>query len=589
MHLRSFFPPATRRTQTLRILAILIIFFFVASISRYQGSFEFSIDEDGQVQSIPLNKHDIYYTHHIATYDPKDIHPWTHGDTQTLKTPAGQNVLKLLTETPFQNPSDANGHHEKVLKEDHFLTLTKQMRVYRGLWKYLKEYYDELEADGRPTEFYQAPPTALAPAIDLFQRIEQHTFPWILSRYKNSFDLYRQTKNGGMGIVMCVGNYHVKFARTAIRSLREVVRSPLPIEIYYLGDNDLSKENRDWFEKIENVKTIDLFSTIDNSFLKIEIWAAKPYAILMSRFSEVILMDSDVFFMDDPGLLFNDGGYKEVGTMYFYDRTLFPGAGGDKKDWMHTFLPTMSNHPGKTQWFNSKGDHEMESGVVVFDKRRNFLGLLAICKLNDYYERTQVTYKRTWGDKETFWIAMEMIQERYSFVRYRGGVIGNVGDAIPFKQVLPKDEIDRYNRGEALTVTHPKDPNSGVTTRREKPNMDRVCGNQLHFDDRGKPLWWNSGIVRNKFVSNSPYLKYTAYMKDEDGSWDFETTCLIQKSPGAIMEVEWDQRKTAFEVLKVDREIALAANQPDVFNILDIPELIKSEGAKGGKGNNEAV
>jgi hypothetical protein len=231
----------------------------------------------------------------------------------------------------------------------------------------------------------------------------------------------------------------------------------------------------------------------------------------------------------------------------------------------------------------------MESGVVVINKKDHFVGLLAICKLNDLYERKQVTYQKTWGDKETFWIALEMVQERYSFIRYGGGVIGNVGDAIPYWQVLPKEEIDRYNQGEDLVATNPKDTKTGEVTHRDKPNKDRVCGNMLHFDHKGQPLWWNSGVVRNKFVKDSPYLKYTAYMRDEEGSWHFDSTCLVQKNPSAIMEVDWEQRKLAFEVLKVDRAVALEYNNPNVKDVLDIPILQRSEGAKGGNGNKEAV
>ncbi|KAG0212096.1 hypothetical protein BGX28_006857 [Mortierella sp. GBA30] len=595
MQLATFLSSSLRKTQTIRIIAILTIFFILASVSRYQGSFEFSIDEDGQVQSVSsdLTENDVHYTHHIATFDSKDIRFWSKGDTEALRTTEGQRLVDFLTASPFQRPSAENDHSTTVLKDDYFLILTKRLRVYRALWHSLKGYYDHLAAEGKQDQLFLAPPSNIAPAVELLQRLEQVTFPWILNHYKSSYDLYKsysRDREGGRGIIMCVGNYHTKYARTALKTLREVVKSKLPVEIYYNGEYDLSQENRAWFEQFDDVKTIDITTVIDNSLLHLEGWAVKPFALLVSRFSEAILMDSDAYFLEDPAVMFEDGGYKEVGTVYFYDRTLFPGAGGDKKAWLESFLPTMSNHPAKTRWFKLKGDHEMESGVVVFDKRRHLLGLLAICKMNDYHERKQVTYQKSWGDKETFWIGLEMIQERYSFVRYRGGVIGNVGDAIPYKEVLPQDEIDRYNLGDIpLTATNPIDPNTHLQTHRNHANMDRICGNQLHFNFRGQPLWWNSGVVRDKFTAGSPYLKYTAYMKDEDGVWDFGSSCLVQKNPGAIMEVDWEQRKVAFEVLKADREVAVEYNNPSYKEILEIPRLIRSEGAKGGKGNNEAI
>ncbi|KAG0314937.1 hypothetical protein BGZ97_008813 [Linnemannia gamsii] len=589
MQIRSYFSGMFRKTQNLRILIVLAIFFVLASFSRYQGSLELSIDEDGQVQSMPQRDNNLHFTHHIATYNQKDIKPWTHGDSVALRTIEGQKVVEYLTASPYQVPSAENEYQQTLLKPDHFLTLTKRFRIYRSLWKYLESYYNSSVAEHRQDEFFSAPPKEIAVDVDFLQRLEQASFPWIVRDHKTSYSLYNKFKNGGRGIVMCVGNGHAKYARTAVKALREVVKTKLPIEIFYTGLPDLSPENRAWFESIENVKTIDVTTLVDNELLVLQGWAAKPFALMVSSFSEVILMDSDVYYMIDPELMFEDNGYKETGTLYFYDRTLFPGAGGDKKRWMESFLPTMSNHPAKTRWFRLKGDHEMESGVVVFNKKDHFLGLLAICKLNDLYERVQVTYEKSWGDKESFWIAMEMIQERYSFIRYGGGVIGNVGDAIPFWEVLPQDEINRYNQGEDLVATNPYHPKTGEIKHVEKPRRDRVCGNQLHFDHKGQPLWWNSGVVRNKFVKDSPYLKYTAFVRDEDGTWDFDQTCLVQKNPGAIMEVDWEQRKLAFEVLKVDREVALEYNDPNVKDILDIPKLVRADGAKGGRGNNEAV
>ncbi|KAG0081591.1 hypothetical protein BGZ92_000187 [Podila epicladia] len=582
-----FLNTALRKAQTVRIIVILVIFFLLASVSRYQGSFEFSIGEDGEVQSaVPpeAGEHDVYYSHHIASFDKDDIKPWTKGDTAALRTTEGQKAAQALTSSPFVNSSTT------ALRDNYFLDLTKRLRVYRSLWMALKEYYDQLEQKQQQELFFTAPPAELAPAVELLQKIEQQNFPWIHKHHNTTYDLYRESRNGGRGIVMCVGNYHTKYARTVIKTLREVLKSSLPIEIYYTGEPDLSPENRAWFETFDNVKTIDVTTLIDNNLLVLEGWAVKPFAMLVSRFSEIILMDSDAYFLQDPTIMFEDEGYKETGTVYFYDRTLFPGFGADKKKWLESFLPTMSNHPAKTRWFRLKGDHEQESGVVVFNKKRLFLGLLAICKINDLHERKQVTYVNTWGDKETFWIALEMIQEPYSFVKYGGGVIGNVGDAIPYNtEFLPREEIERYNKGERLTTTNPVNLKDSTVRKNVVPKLDRVCGNQLHFDFRGRPLWWNSGVVRDKYTPSSPYLLYTAYMKDEDGDWDFGSSCLVQKHSTSIMEVEWEQRKVAFEILKTDRDVAVEIDRSYIKEILDIPALIQSQGAKGGHGNNEAI
>ncbi|KAF9950270.1 hypothetical protein BGZ72_008045 [Mortierella alpina] len=595
-----------RKGQTLRILATVSIFFFLASLSQYQGSFEVSIDEDGQVQSVPseAGENDIYYTHHIATYPPRDIKPWTKGDTRALSTPEGQQITQFLTAPPPLRNNVADGssatdtqRSEELLADHAFLHLAKRLRAFRALWHSLKAHYDQLEEKDQQDQFYDLVPAEIAPAVDLFQKMEQTLFPWMLKNRNTSFDLYRETtlayaptgsttglRSRSRGIVMCVGNKHSTYARTTVKVLREVLRSHLPIEIYYAGEQDLSLENREWFEQFEDVSVIDISTKLDQDKLQISGPIIKPFAMLVSRFEEVILMDADAYFLQDPAVMFEDGGYKEVGTVFFYDRTVpSKAAGVNKRAWLYNCLPTVSNHPSKTRWFRSKGDQDQDSGVVVLNKNIHFLGLLAICKMNDVHERNQVTYRATWGERESFWIGMEMIQERYSFVRFGGGVIGDLGDSVPYKG----DELSSLkNNGLSPSASRGYRPSPSVSAFVRR---NRVCGNQLHFSYKGQPLWWNSGLVRDKTTENSPYLKYTAWMRDEHGIWDTESSCLVPTFHGALKEVEWNDRQTAFDMLKMDRSVAEELQQPKVKNILPIPRLVKTEGVKGGKGNNEAV
>ncbi|KAG0218974.1 hypothetical protein BGX33_005240 [Mortierella sp. NVP41] len=592
-----------RRSQDVRILLVVAIFFLLATISQYQGgSFDVSMDEDGQVQFVftDSSDDDLYYTHHIATFKPDQVRPWTKADTEALSTKEGQEMFEFLGAPPSsprrasigrQQPqqyqdedssSNGNGNGDSsreggiVSGEKMFFHLTKRLRAYRGLWQQLRPHYEGLRLEDKHDQFYVHPSLELAPAVRLLQKMEWALFPWILKTFATSFDLYHDTVASSSlaiderrGIVMCVGDKHSVYARTTVKVLREVLKSTLPIEIYYAGEQDLSRENRAWFERMPAVKVIDITTRLDQSMLQLSGPIIKPFAMLVSQFQEVILLDADACFLQDPEILFEDGGYQEVGTVFFYARTV-PNKNSkvsqsSKRAWLEAALPSVSNHPSKTRWFRSKGDQDQDSGVVVLDKRIHFLGLLAICKMNDVQERSQPAFRAIWGERESFWIGMEMIQERYSFVRFGGGVIGDLGDSIPYRQ---------ENDGSS----------SSVTTR-----MDRVCGNQLHFNHKGQPLWWNSGLVRDKSTDHSPYLKYTAWMRDEHGIWDIEHSCLIQTFHGALKEVEWNHRQTAFEMLRIDREVAQELDQPSVKNILPVPRLVRTDGAKGGNGNNEAV
>ncbi|KAF9969642.1 hypothetical protein BGZ73_007930 [Actinomortierella ambigua] len=548
----SYSTPFLRRGHVIKIGMAVAALFFLASVSRFKGRDRVAVNEYGDIETAngADTSYEVSKKYHVAWYDPKTLHPpWTEADSNLLRTKLGKQVTDEVLRVNTIHRVDPVQSKQEEDKEDFyppdFLALTKRLRIHKALMRYLQPYYASLESQGRKEEFYTGPSSPeIAPALDLFRRIEQVTFPWITSMYPSTFHLEGTFRKGGRGIVMCVGNYHVIFARSAVKILREVIKTTLPIEIYYMGEGDLSLDHRQWFEKFDNVKTIDILTKLDDKFSKLGGWAIKPFAILLSSFDEVLSMDADATFFEDPRVLFEDAAYQETGTLYFYDRTLFAGIDGPR-EWMRSFLPTMSNHPAKTRWFQLTGAHEQESGVVMIDKRMHYSGLLAICKMNDRREREHVTYRQSWGDKETFWIGMEMVQEPYAFTPFYGGVIGDFGDA-----------------GE----------------------KDRICGNQLHFMADRRPIWWNGGLMRDKYADNKRYLKYQGYLYDEDGPWDFHTSCITPRRKDAIREMPWKQRQKIFEYLKVDR--AVAAEMQNFYKpVLDIPPLVQSDGAHGGKGN----
>lgn len=158
-----------------------------------------------------------------------------------------------------------------------------------------------------------------------------------------------------------------------------------------------------------------------------------------------------------PEALFDDPGYKATGCLFFYDRTILPGW-RKGPEWIRTNLPFMSNIPQASRSFRGTTAHEQESGVVVINKARRLPALLSVCKMNSFWERDLSVYQTFYGDKETFYIGFELVQEPYAFIRNYGGVIGEL-----------------------------------------KPDDDQsICGAQMHLDYQGRPLWWNSGLVKNK-------------------------------------------------------------------------------------------
>ncbi|OUM69183.1 glycosyltransferase family 71 protein, partial [Piromyces sp. E2] len=213
------------------------------------------------------------------------------------------------------------------------------------------------------------------------------------------------------GIVMCTGDYHFSYARSVIDTLRNILNCTLPIEIFYIGDDDLSLENRHILSDFSNIFFTDISTFFDNNIVNLSGWAIKPFAILGSRFEEIILMDADVIFVRNPIELFDEPGYIRTGTLFYKDRTTEPNIYSLKwlKGWMNDPLPETE----KLRFWNGETYHEMESGTVVIHKTKTILGLLNTCKLNEYNYRHHVVYKRVHGDKETFWMGFDMARQHY--------------------------------------------------------------------------------------------------------------------------------------------------------------------------------
>jgi hypothetical protein len=118
---------------------------------------------------------------------------------------------------------------------------------------------------------------------------------------------------------------------------------------------------------------------IDDAGWKLRGWAAKPFAILLSTFREVIFIDADSIFLRNPADLFLDEGYKTTGALFFKDRLFMPGS---KKEWLEEILPTISQNAKSSRLWTGESIHMQESGVMVVDKWRHFVALLLVTRMN---------------------------------------------------------------------------------------------------------------------------------------------------------------------------------------------------------------
>ncbi|KAI4746460.1 hypothetical protein E4T50_03212 [Aureobasidium sp. EXF-12298] len=267
-------------------------------------------------------------------------------------------------------------------------------------------------------------------------------FPWTSPYFSDHMTLHGHMYNAGRGIAISGSNAQASYIKTAISSFR-AMGCTLPVEIMYLGDEDMSEDTRADLETMPDVITRDLKKMVDDHGWEIKGWAGKAHAAFMSSFREVILLDADVLFFDNPELLFNEPGYVDTGALFFSDRTIFPQ---DKRTFLRKILPKpVSSKVKENRWWKGETCEGQEAGVVVVDKWRHFLSVFLTTRLNgpdrDDTDTSKGTYSYWWGDKETWWISFELAGDTdYHFHQGGTGNMGTVSNTEPIEKHEEKKE-----------------------------------------------------------------------------------------------------------------------------------------------------
>ncbi|KAG4095504.1 mannosyltransferase putative-domain-containing protein [Neocallimastix lanati (nom. inval.)] len=306
---------------------------------------------------------------------------------------------------------------------------------------------------------------------ELLSVVHNNLYKWLYGfRYTSLKDIINSSS--GKGIVICTPNRYVHFVRSNIDTFRYVLNITTPIEIFYNGESDLTKENRELLKQYTNVYISDISQYFDNKIVDISHWAIKPFAILASRFEEVILMDADAFYINNPLKLFDDYKYKKLGSLFFKDRTLkYRKHRKSRPKWLKSFIINPLPETKKSRIWNKKSTDELESSTVVIHKTKALLGLLNICKLNEKILRDKIIYKKVHGDKETFWLGFEMSRQSYNVIPNNWNIA----------HTLRNNELLFWN---------------GHIVNDKKENINKLGIFEAYFIENNKTFWSNMGNHR---------------------------------------------------------------------------------------------
>lgn len=191
----------------------------------------------------------------------------------------------------------------------------------------------------------------------------------------------------GRGIVVSAGGVGMfTNAWVLVWVLRKVLRCTLPIEIWHLGPQEMSRAMARMLESL-GANVVDAFAVLSRYPADIrDGWQLKAYALIRSRFREALLLDADNLPTADPAFLFDRPEFAETGAIFWPD---FLDLAATNPIWKVFDLPAEQRT-------------SLESGQALVDKGRHRDALKMLLYLNEQAERF---YRLVYGDKDTFLVA----------------------------------------------------------------------------------------------------------------------------------------------------------------------------------------
>jgi hypothetical protein len=211
---------------------------------------------------------------------------------------------------------------------------------------------------------------------------------------------YPADRFDGRGIVIPAGGARLfTCAWVAIGVLRRVLGCSLPIQVWHLGPAEMGPPMRALLEE-QGVEVIDAHEVARRHPVRtLGGWELKPYAIIHSRFREVLLLDADNVPAVDPAWLFDSTEFAETGAIFWPDIVRLKA---DNPIWEISAVP-YSNAP------------TVESGQLVVDKQRCWRALQLTMHMN---EHSDFYYQHLYGDKDTFFIAWHRLRQPYAMTSH---------------------------------------------------------------------------------------------------------------------------------------------------------------------------
>ena len=226
----------------------------------------------------------------------------------------------------------------------------------------------------------------------------------------------------GRGVIICGGDIHY-ISGSIIVNLLQKYNKDINIEWYYVGD----ELNNKYIEllKEKNVDVINCLNVLPNWWYDtitetdIKGFMIKPFALMQSKFEDILLLDSDNIPIKDINFLFEYSDYIEYGNLFWSDYNY-----KENIKMYDSMLPCGVNIFSKLK-IKSPFENNInltESGQILINKKKMWKGICLSYYLN--YNK-DIYYKMVYGDKDLYYIAFQLLNIPYKQCIYYPDAIGN--------------------------------------------------------------------------------------------------------------------------------------------------------------------
>jgi hypothetical protein len=319
----------------------------------------------------------------------------------------------------------------------------------------------------------------------------------------------------GRGIVHCTAPHLLASTLRVLSHLRRI-GCALAIEAWHV--RELHPQNVTQLQAVKGVRVRDLHEVL-SAEVAADPWEVaglrgfmcKPLSLLASDFDEVMLVDHDSMFLSDPTRLLKSRVFLDTGMLLFRDRVKRQVVGEPVKDpprYLRSLIRRRLGWKGELEaprrpgapelslpllpwpWRPSaqligspmatgESAHFIDSSVLLLSKRRTPLVVAALYRLHELYRHE--LYANLHGDKETFWIACELV----------GGLSCGVsvflaGEMGKFRSGNPRHHLPSCMRGNLLQF-NPED-GSAVHCNCKLDDTSGHRGGLLNYTHLSQPV-----------------------------------------------------------------------------------------------------